>query len=111
MALTEAQKERIVEEETVRLDARMKAAEALGAKGCSRCGHQAGCRGCRIWGWIFVVVAGLCLAHFLCRPYACRYDERGMMGGYNPRMDAPQSNDDALNKAAKQAAKDANGKN
>ena len=34
-----------------------------------------------------------------------------MMGGSNGRMDAPQSNDDALNKAAKQSAKDANGKN
>ncbi|HTB34986.1 MAG TPA: hypothetical protein VK842_08990, partial [bacterium] len=73
-----------------------------------------GCRGCRVWGWIFVALAGLCLIHFFCRPYACRYDERdgrGMMGGYGQRMDAPQQNDDALNKATKQAAKDANGKN
>ncbi|HXC64731.1 MAG TPA: hypothetical protein VNZ67_10255 [bacterium] len=108
MALTQAQKDRIVEEETVRLDARIKAAEAMGAKGCSRCGAQSGCRGCRIWGWIFAILALLCVVHFFCRPYACRMDGqdgRGMMGGMSQHMGAPDQGDQAPAKPAKPTAK------
>jgi hypothetical protein len=63
MPLSQQKKDEIAEEETLRFEARMKAHERLGMKGgsCGVCGQRSGCRGCRIWAWVFAAVVVLCL--------------------------------------------------
>ena len=74
----------------------------MAAKGqsCGRCGHTPGCRGCRVWGWIFVVLAVMAVCHFFSRGYGygcCSMDRggRGMMGGMGQRMDMPPDGEHA----------------
>lgn len=115
MPLSHAEKERIMEEEAVRMEGRMKAHTLLGKAdgphqvGCGRCGHQPGCRGCRLWGWIFAVLVGLCLIHFFCGHHeSCRYwghSDRGMMGWSGQRADVDGQDEGRMGDGAKPAPK------
>jgi len=103
--LSQEEKERIMEEEAVRLEGRMKAHANLNLKGphcsgahiedCPRCSQKLGCRGCRLWGWIFAAVVGLFLIHMICgrQDGACRWSrgDRGGMGWNGPQGDMDRS--------------------
>lgn len=58
MPLSREERDRIVEEETLRFQTRAKAHEICNKDrgACSHCGHKSGCRGCRIWALIFGVI-------------------------------------------------------
>jgi len=100
MPLSQADKDKIVEEETLRFEARMKAHEKQGMKGgrCGVCGQASGCRGCRIWGWVFGGILLLCLFRFF-----------GMHDGYyrhdGQRFEAPSSDELGQGAPAKQGVK------
>jgi hypothetical protein len=98
MPLSQEERDKIFEEETLRHEARMKAHGWMGHRGeaCSTCGHRAGCRGCRIWAWILAAIVLFCL----CRSMGWRRDEyryydhdgRGMMGWDGQGYGAPGQN-------------------
>jgi hypothetical protein len=93
MSLSQAEKDRIIEEEHLRFDTRMKdhmqsAGKAGGA--CGACGHKPGCGGCRIWA----AVLGLVLLFLVFRSFACTREDRGRFYGYGDR-DAMNRGDQA----------------
>jgi len=63
MPLSQADKDRIVEEEMLRFEARAKIREKPGIKSlsCGTCGQRDPCRACRVWGLVFGVIVLLCL--------------------------------------------------
>lgn len=83
MSLSQVEKDRIIEEEHLRFDTRMKAhLQASGTNGaCGACGHKAGCSGCRIWA----AVLGLVLLFLIFRTFACTREDRGRFYGYGDR--------------------------
>lgn len=114
MPLTQEEKERIMEEEAVRLEGRLRANAAMGAKAtgshrwhggsCEHCSHQPDCRGCRVWAWVFAVVLVVGLLHFLYGHdgrYGWGYGERGRMGWSEPREQAAPPADGATPPAQK----------
>lgn len=96
MPLSQDEKDRIVEEENLRLETRMKAHQGFANKGvgCGTCGHKPGCSGCRVWA----VLLGLLVVFVLFRSFACSHEDRcrfygygagGRMGAWNPPQNAP----------------------
>jgi hypothetical protein len=63
VVLSEEQREKITEEETVREDARYKVHKRHGLKNgsCGACGYKPACAGCRVWGLLFGVMVVLFL--------------------------------------------------
>ena len=94
MPLTQVEKAKITEDETLRFEARMKAHEKLGMKGgsCGICGHRHGCRGCRTWAWVVGALILICFLRMVVMHSGyCSRDGHGMMGWDAQHSDVPNS--------------------
>jgi hypothetical protein len=72
--MTHDERERIVEEETLRHEARHRIMERLGVQGGAACHYgvvRPSCHGCRLWAWISGILAVLLLLSL----YGWRHDD------------------------------------